>query len=52
MKFSRLYIVIINRLMFDSDYTKNKDAIICDFVFLFKFGPIKASWFVSFLPYV
>ena len=53
MKVSRLYIItIINCLLFDSDYTKNKDAIICDFVFLFKFGPIKASWFVSFLPYV
>ena len=52
MKVSRLYIIIINCLLFDSDSTKNKDVIICDFVFLFKFGPIKASWFVSFLPYV
>ena len=51
MKVSRLYI-IINCLLFDSDSTKNKDVIICDFVFPFKIGPIKASWFVSFLPYV
>ena len=51
MKVSRLYIIIIiiiNCLLFDSDSTKNKDVIICDFFFLFKFGPIKASWFVSF----
>ena len=53
MKVSRLYIIItINCLLFDSNSTKNKDVIIWDFVLLFKFGPIKASWFVSFLPYV
>ena len=58
MKVSRLYIIIIiiiiiiNCLLFDSDSTKNKDVIICDFVFLFKFGPFKALWFVSFLLYV
>ena len=52
MKVSRLYIIIINCLLFDSDSTKNKDVIICDFVFPFKIGPIEASWFVSFLPHV
>ena len=53
MKVSRLYIIIIiNCLLFDSNSTKNKDVIIRDFVFLFKFGPIKASWFILFLTYV
>ena len=48
-----IYIIIINNYqLFDSDPTENKDVIICDFVFLFKFGPIIASWFVSFLAYV
>ena len=52
MKVSRTYIIIINCLLFDSDFIENKDVIICDFVFLVKFGPIRASWLVSFLPYV